>query len=115
MGLSLGRILLVGATIVCLACGPIGAPPLAVTYRDSLVGLGKVLQVTNQGDAALSELEVRVETPEGDVKHQALPSLAAGETTEVGWRKLEGFEIPSGSRVSIRCPGYLLPYRTRLP
>jgi hypothetical protein len=115
MHAALTRLLLVAATIGWLGCGRVGAPPVAVTYRDSLLGIGKVLQVTNQGKVPLTGIEVRVETPEGDVKHHELASLAAGETTEVGWKKLAGFEIPSRSQVSIHCSGYLLPYRTRLP
>ncbi len=97
-----------------LACD-LASPPLEVTYRDSLVGAGKVLQITNHGERELKALRVKVETPAGEEKEHIVESLAAGESIEVGWLKLEGFEIPPGAEVSIRCDGYPLPYRTVLP
>ena len=89
-------------------------PPVSVTYRDSLLGIGKILQLNNLGDEALTTLELRIETPAGDVKNHTIPRLEAAELMEIGWKKLEGFEIPVGAEVSLRCDGYSRPLRVRL-
>lgn len=101
--------------LLALACSTVlEAPPVEIAYRDSLVGLGKIVRITNQADTALAALEVRLENPNGDVKHHLFDSLAPGETYELGWKKLEGFEVAVGARVSLEAEGYALPYRVEL-
>jgi hypothetical protein len=98
-----------------IACsGALEAPPLDVAYRDSLVGIGKIVRITNTSAEALTDLEVRIENPNGDVKNHALPSLAGGETVELGWKKLDGFEVQMGAMVNVGAAGFVLPYRAEL-
>ena len=62
------------ALILCtglVACtGTLEAPPVEVAYRDSLVGIGKIVRITNVSEQALTDLEVRIENPNGDVKNR---------------------------------------------
>ena len=36
-------------------------------------------------------------------------SEAQGEVLEVGWKKLNGFEIPNDAEVAVTADGYMLP------
>lgn len=102
-------------SIGLIACSTaLEAPPLDVAYRDSLVGIGKIVRITNTSSEVLTELEVRIENPNGDVKNHTLPSLAGGETVELGWKKLDGFEVRMGARVNVEAAGFVLPYRAEL-
>ena len=94
--------------------GALEAPPVDIAYRESLVGIGKIVRITNQAETALSALEVRIKNPNGDVKNYTLPSLAAGETLELGWKKLDGFQVEIGAEVSLRAEGFGLPYLAEL-
>jgi hypothetical protein len=103
-------------TICCLslvaltACsGALEGPPVDIVYRDSLVGIGKIVRITNTSDTTLVNLDIRLENPNGDVKNHTVPSLAAGETLELGWKKLDGFQIAVGAEVSVRAKGFGLP------
>lgn len=102
------------AVLLCLplalACSvSLEAPPVDVEYRESLVGLGQIVRITNGHTEALTDLEVRIENPNGDVKHHAIAALAPGETVELGWKKLDGFEVAVGAELSIKGEGYALP------
>ncbi len=108
---SLTGLVLVAA--LC-SCSRLEAPPLEVQYRESIVGLGKIVRITNRNVEALSRLEVRIENPNGDVKNYELASIAAGETVELGWKKLDGFQVEAGAEVAIRSEGYALPYQAEL-
>jgi len=98
------------ALLPIVACGKaLEAPPLNVEHRESLLGAGRILQISNFGEVSLNCAEVRIETPSGDVKNHGLGTLAAGELIELGWKKLGGFEIPFGAEVTFECEGFLLP------
>ncbi|MCH9648365.1 MAG: hypothetical protein K0U98_09005 [Deltaproteobacteria bacterium] len=103
------------AVVVLSGCsGKLSEPPLGLTYRDSLMGIGKILQISNLGEEALTELQIRIETPAGDVKNHTLSRLEAGELVELGWKKLDGFEIPVGAEVEVSCAGFLGSFRAQL-
>ncbi len=82
---------------------------MEVQYRDSLVGIGKIVRITNQHSEALTEVLVRIENPNGDVKNHTIATLDRGGTIELGWKKLDGFEVEVGAEVALRCVGYALP------
>lgn len=107
----LGPILLLTAlALVVSACsGSLSPPPIDVEFRDSLVDLGEIARLTNTSKRPLSNVRVKVKNPDDDVKHYTVESLAPGDTVEVGWKKLEGFRIERGARLTLRCDGYLLP------
>ena len=83
-------------------------PPVEVSMRESLVGQGIVLQVTNTSDAVVHELRVHIESPSGEVREYFHPALAAKESVNVGWLKLEGWPIPAGSKATVKAKGFPL-------
>ena len=83
-------------------------PPITVGQRESLVGQGIVLAVTNTSGDYLHEVTVTITSPGGEVKTYSTPTLEPHETLSVGWLKLGGWPIPSGSKVSVACKGFLM-------
>jgi len=102
-------VLLLSLALAVGCSGALEAPPVDIAYRDSLVGIGKIVRITNKAETALTAIEIRIENPNGDVKNYSTPSLAAGETLELGWKKLDGFQVELGSQVSLRAAGFVLP------
>lgn len=82
-------------------------PPVTVAQRESAVGQGQVIEITNTSDEFLHELRVRIESPEGEVKEYFAASLEPHRTLKVGWLKLEGWPIPQGSVVTVGAKGYV--------
>jgi hypothetical protein len=101
-----GTLLLVTAVVVGAGCSLLSEPPLLLTWRDSFIGAGKVIRVTNASDEYLHALEFTVEGPAGTVKKHFKETLPPHQTYEFGWRELEGWEVPAGATVSIRCQDY---------
>ena len=88
------------------ACGVLASPPIEVQKRDSLLGLGKILLVQNRGEHDLENVEFRFENPNGDVKNWVLEELPSGGSIEVGWKKLEGFEVADEAEVRVKAKGF---------
>ena len=95
-----------GVALLLAACGAVEAPPLDLRQRDSLLGIGKILIVSNPSEQALEGVTLRFENPNGDIKNYTLGSLNAGAETEVGWKKLDGFEVSDAAKVEVRATGY---------
>ena len=87
----------------------LGAPPIELSIRDSLVGAGVILQIENSGSEALTGLEVEITAPDGTQRHFTQDVVDSYATVEIGWKKLGGWQIPGGSEVEIRADGYLRP------
>lgn len=87
--------------------------PVSVGQRDSVLGQGKVLLITNTSDAALQEVRVRIEG-EGEVKEYFESSLGPKEVLQVGWAKLDGWPIPEGAKVSVTADGYAVAHKATL-
>ena len=81
-------------------------PPISLGQRESMVGQGIVLSVTNTSDEHLHEVTVTIESPSGEIKTYSIPTLRPHETENVGWLKLDGWPIPEGSEVTVSCKGY---------
>ncbi len=106
---------LLGAILLLAACGQtLEPPPLDIAHRDSLLGAGRILQITNTGSETITCPQVRIETPAGDIKNHNLGALASGERVELGWKKLGGFEITRGAEVTFECEGYFRPLAVTL-
>lgn len=102
----------VAAALLVAACRL--QPPVSIGQRESLVGQGKVLTITNTSDKFLHEVTVRVEGPDGETRAFSAPTLEPHESLSVGWLKLDGWPIPDGAEVTVSCKGYLTdagPYR----
>jgi hypothetical protein len=81
-------------------------PPIAVGWRDSLVGNGSVLKMQNTGAETVYGLWVAYDdTEKGQVKYVAADSLHSGDSKELGW--LEGFHFRHGSHITIGAKGFL--------
>ena len=79
-----------------------------MTYRESLLGAGNILRIQNMSETALLQLEVTIKTANGEVSYRE-ETLPGKEVLEVGWKKLNGFEIPNNAEVEVKAEGYLLP------
>jgi len=83
-------------------------PPISVGKKESVVGQGVVLTITNTSDEHLHEVLVKIVSPAGETKEHAIPTLTPHESVNVGWLKLDGWPIPQGSSVSVKCKGFAL-------
>lgn len=110
--LSLG-LLVVSLSIS--ACGALEAPPVSLSYRESLVGAGKIVQITNTSNEALTALEVSLEAPDGETRDFRQETLEGYGTFEIGWKKLGGWQIPLGTGVRVRAEGFALAFEGLLP
>lgn len=89
-------------------CGAkLEAPPVEITYRESLLGAGNILRIKNLSSEPLSALEVTIRTAKGEVSYDQA-TLGPGEVLEVGWKKLNGFEIPNDAEIAVSAEGYML-------
>lgn len=91
-----------------LACGKaIEPPPVEITFRESLLGAGKIVQIKNTTNEPLTEIEIVIRAPDGDERTFVQESIEGYGLFELGWKKLGGWEIPAGSEVEVRARGYL--------
>ena len=103
------------AVVLGSGCGALDEIPVEITFRDSLVGAGKIVQLENTSNEPLTEIEILVTAPEGESRTFALAELGPFQTFELGWKKLGGWQIPLGAEVEVKAKGHLLPLRARLP
>ncbi len=82
------------------------APPVSVGQRESAVGQGIVIIVTNTSEEHLHDVKLTIKSPAGEVKTFSTPTLEPHESLNVGWLKLEGWPIPKGSEVTVSCKDY---------
>ncbi len=99
-------------TLVCLvlaltACAQ--EPPISVGKKESVVGQGLVITVTNTSEEHLHDVLVKIVSPAGETKELAIPTLTPHESVNVGWLKLDGWPIPAGSEVTVSAKGYGKP------
>ena len=91
-------------------------PPVTVSQRDSVVGQGIVIGVTNTSDDYLHEVVVEITSPAGETRQFAMATLNPHESVNVGWLKLDGWPIPEGSEVSVSAKGFMMasgPWRMK--
>ncbi len=97
---------LAGLSMLLVACDL--KPPITVIGRESAVGQGWVLTVTNtSGEDFLRDVVVEITAPSGEVKKYFAATLNPNESVNIGWLKLEGWPIPEGSEVKVSCEGYV--------
>lgn len=80
--------------------------PLSVIPKNSMLGKGKVMVVTNISDEYLHECSVSVNKQQTDV---AIPTLKPHESQNIGWLEL-GYELRAGDQIAINCKKYLTPF-----
>ncbi len=103
--------------VSCLALALIACvlePPLSIGKKESLVGQGIVITLTNTSDKHLHDVVMDIVSPAGEARQLTMPTLNPHESTSVGWLKLDGWPIPEGSKVSVSCKGYAMAVRATL-
>jgi hypothetical protein len=111
-GLKLGATALLAFTA---GCGLVDPVPIDITFRDSLVGAGKIVQLENTSNEPVEGIEVLITAPAGDSRSFTLEELGPYTSFEIGWKKLGGWEIPVGAQVEVRARGHLLALKAQLP
>lgn len=96
---------------------PRPAPPVTVTYRDSAVGIGRVIQITNNSGHHLYDVKVvgRNMTQNSSASVRATEHLRPGTTVEVGWMEFEAWTPVPGETIEIYCEDYAVPYLSVIP
>lgn len=112
------RLALAAAVALLVAsggCGVFDPVEIEITFRDSLVGAGKIVQIENTSNEPVTDIEILITAPEGESRSFQLEQLGPFQTFEIGWKKLGGWQIPLGAEVKVKAAGHLLPLRARLP
>lgn len=122
------RAILSGASmlviLVALGCNENGGsvlpnpvPPVAITYRDSVWGAGKVVQVTNNSSHHLYNVKVvgRNARENSSASVKATDHLRPDETVEVGWLEFESWTPAPGETIEIYCDDYFVPKVSYIP
>jgi hypothetical protein len=123
---SIRRALPLAVLVMVLAAGcdekgntflPRPIPPVTVTYRDSLVGVGKVIQITNNSNHHLYDIKVvgRNIEQKSSASVKATEHLRPGESIEVGWMEFEAWAPAPGETVEIYCEDFAVPYVSIVP
>jgi hypothetical protein len=93
------------------------SPPVTVTFCNSLVGIGKVIQITNNSSHHLYDVKVvgRNAKQNASASVKATEHLRPGESIEVGWMEFEAWAPEPGETVEIYCEDYAVPYVAMVP
>lgn len=89
-------------------------PPISIGKKESAVGQGIVVSVTNTSDEHLHDVIVSITSPAGENKQYTMATLGPHESVNVGWLKLDGWPIPVGSEVSVSAKGYQMAASAKL-
>lgn len=92
-------------------------PPVTITYRDSFIGVGKVIQITNNSSHHLYNVRVvgrnYKEVSSASVK--ATDHLSPHDYVEVGWMEFEDWVPVPGESVEVYCDDYAAPFVSIIP
>jgi len=101
-----------------LGCGQSAMPPpVKVTYRKSLVGIGMVVQITNTSGHHLYNVKV-VGRNFKDVESASVTAtehLRPHTSVEVGWIEFEAWVPVPGETIEVYCDDYALPKVSVVP
>src|SRR6056297_992167 len=86
-------------------------PPVDVGYRESLVGLGTVIQITNNSAHHLYNVRVVGRNYESftSASVKVTEHLTPGETIEVGWLEFGSWVPVAGESIEVYCDEYVVP------
>lgn len=84
---------------------PSGPPPIEVAVRDSVVGRGKVIRLTNTGNKQLQLVRLELVGEGKEFKGVIAKAIKPHDTAEVGWTEL-GFAPVAGMSVKVTCNDY---------
>lgn len=92
-------------------------PPVKVTHRQSLVGIGMVVQITNTSGHHLYNVKV-VGRSLREVESASLIAtehLRPRDSIEVGWMEFDGWVPQPGETIEVYCDDYALPKVSIVP
>lgn len=95
----------------------IGEPPITLTTRDSLVGAGKVLIITNTSDETLHQITLGISNDEKnqEVKDVVVAvTLKPHDSIQLGWMELN-LAFEPGDSVRVGAKGYMSYVRGTVP
>ena len=92
-------------------------PPVTVTYRDSLVGAGIVIQIRNDSLHHLYNVKVvgRNLKQQSSASVKATDHLSPEESVEVGWLEFTRWVPRPGETIEVYCDDYPLPFVSVIP
>lgn len=93
----------IAAALGCASSPPLsGPPPIEIAIRDSVVGRGKVIRLTNTGERQLQLISLELKGEEKEFRGVVAKTLHSHDTTEIGWAEL-GFPIKTGMTLRVTC------------
>ncbi len=103
----LSRLLCLLPVFILLGCADMNRPdlPLRYSFRDSLVGQGKVLMIRNDTDKFF-QLKLEVHNRTLNAKSTHAINVGPRKTTEIGWLELDDWHLVTGERIRIHNDGY---------
>ena len=92
-------------------------PPVTVTYRPSIVGVGMVIQISNTSSHHLYNVQVvgRNYDEVSSASVKATDHLEPYGVVEVGWMEFEAWVPQPGESVEVYCDDYATPYISVIP
>jgi hypothetical protein len=92
-------------------------PPVGVTYRQSLVGMGMVVQITNKSSYHLYKVTVvgRNIKQVSSASVKATDHLSPGGSVEVGWLEFGNWVPEPGETIEVYCDNYATPAVSVVP
>jgi hypothetical protein len=115
-GWIIGIALVIGLLLMITKTSPL-PPPVRITYRPSLVGMGMVVQIRNNSSHHLYNVTVVGrnirQVSSGSVR--AANHLAPGAWVEVGWLEFGGWVPQPGETIEVYCDGYAIPAVSIVP
>jgi hypothetical protein len=92
-------------------------PPVTISYRDSIVGVGRVIGITNTSAHHLYNVNVvcLAFDSASSASVQATGHLSPGESVEVGWMEFIPWVPEPGETVEVYCADYATPCISVVP
>ena len=81
--------------------------PLSIIPKDSMLGKGKVIVVTNISNDYVHECAVTVNQQNSETI--TIPTIKPHESKNIGWLEL-GSELRLGDQIAINCKNYITPF-----
>ncbi|WP_437194450.1 hypothetical protein [Planctomicrobium sp. SH527] len=111
------RLFLLGILFLSACHTALLPPPVVVSYRDSLWGAGKVVQIFNGSSHHLYNVCVvgRNLNEVASASVKVTDHLPPGGTVEVGWLEFANWIPRSGETIEVYADNYVLPVISVIP
>ena len=109
---------LLATLLISPGCGTSALPPpVAVSYRSSLFGVGQVVIITNNSSHHLYNVKVvgRNFNEVSSASVKATDHLSPGSSVEVGWLEFERWVPQPGETIEVYADNYVSPKISVIP